>query len=240
MQTTGNQPEEKLKKLFPIYVYAPSTERNTRVLLTLWAGETKINDLDNGCAQFECSADTRLEEHREAMAVLSSEGGVLWIPQSIFFSSCSIDITHFPFDVQLCELKFGSWTFDAFQLDLAFFEDKAEVRNALAMTYFIIWHCIYYWYCIIAVRQIIVVGPIRCDIELRGNKRWEANTQQVLVRMSKWHTLSIPYIPSFSPSSVFSAFLFAFPFPVLQPQHLDSTAKNLIAAVRDGGSRHTW
>ena len=81
----------------------------------------------------ECSADTRLEEHREAMAVLSHDGTVLWIPQSmripqsIFFSSCPIDITHFPFDVQSCTLEFGSWTYDGFQLDLQFYENKTEV-----------------------------------------------------------------------------------------------------------------
>jgi len=61
------------------------------------------------------------------MAVLGYSGTVLWIPQSIFFSSCPIDITHFPFDVQTCTLEFGSWTFDGLQLDLAFFEGQEEV-----------------------------------------------------------------------------------------------------------------
>ena len=79
----------------------------------------------------ECSADTRLEEHREAMAVISCNGTVLWIPQSIFFSSCPIDITHFPFDAQTCTLEFGSWTFGAFQLDLAFFEELEAVCNSV-------------------------------------------------------------------------------------------------------------
>lgn len=47
------------------------------------------------------SADSRLTEHREAMAVVSNDGTVLWIPPAIFRSSCSIDITHFPFDEQV-------------------------------------------------------------------------------------------------------------------------------------------
>jgi len=75
------------------------------------------------------SADTRLKEHREAMAVVSNDGSVLWIPPSIFRSSCSIDITHFPFDIQTCHLKFGSWTYDGFKLDLAFYEDDDQVRT---------------------------------------------------------------------------------------------------------------
>jgi len=80
-----------------------------------------------------CSADTRLEERREAMAVVSCDGTVLWIPQSIFFSSCPIDITHFPFDVQTCTLEFASWTFDGMQLDLDFFGNLTEVTRRFAL-----------------------------------------------------------------------------------------------------------
>ena len=74
------------------------------------------------------SADQRLKEHREAMAVVSSEGLVLWIPPSIFMSSCSIDITHFPFDVQVCHLQFGSWTYDGLQLDINFYQQNEQVN----------------------------------------------------------------------------------------------------------------
>jgi hypothetical protein len=73
------------------------------------------------------SADTRLREHREAMAVVSSDGSVLWIPMAIFKSTCSIDITHFPFDVQTCNMKFGSWTYDGFKLDVDFYDDLESV-----------------------------------------------------------------------------------------------------------------
>lgn len=77
--------------------------------LTLWLS----------CPPFP-SADTRLNELRDAQCVVSHDGGVVWIPQAIFKSSCSIDITHFPFDVQTCHLKFGSWTYDGSKLDLQF------------------------------------------------------------------------------------------------------------------------
>jgi len=32
-----------------------------------------------------------------------------WVPPGLFLSTCKIDITWFPFDDQLCEMKFGSW-----------------------------------------------------------------------------------------------------------------------------------
>lgn len=61
------------------------------------------------------------------MAVVSSDGTVLWIPMAIYKSSCSIDITHFPFDTQTCHLKFGSWTYDGTNLDLHFYDNLEEV-----------------------------------------------------------------------------------------------------------------
>jgi len=66
------------------------------------------------------SADERLKEQREAMAVVSYDGSVLWLPPAIYKSTCSIDITYFPFDIQRCYMKFGSWTYDGFQLDIGF------------------------------------------------------------------------------------------------------------------------
>lgn len=36
----------------------------------------------------------------------------------IFMSTCNVDVRWFPFDIQKCELKFGSWTFDGWLLDL--------------------------------------------------------------------------------------------------------------------------
>ncbi len=47
---------------------------------------------------------------RDVLAVLSAPGYVSWIPHQIFKSSCSIDVTNFPFDEQECHMYFGSWT----------------------------------------------------------------------------------------------------------------------------------
>lgn len=40
----------------------------------------------------------------------------------ILKSTCRIDVRWFPFDVQKCDLKFGSWTFDRRTLDLQMVE----------------------------------------------------------------------------------------------------------------------
>ncbi|XP_043259115.1 acetylcholine receptor subunit alpha-L1 isoform X2 [Colletes gigas] len=64
-------------------------------------------------------------------AILHYTGKVLWTPPAIFKSSCEIDVRYFPFDQQTCFMKFGSWTYDGFQIDLKHINqnmgDKVEV-----------------------------------------------------------------------------------------------------------------
>ncbi|KAK0077031.1 hypothetical protein PV325_004543, partial [Microctonus aethiopoides] len=55
--------------------------------------------------------------------VVKDNGTCLYVPPGIFKSTCKIDITWFPFDDQRCEMKFGSWTYDGFQLDLQLQDD---------------------------------------------------------------------------------------------------------------------
>lgn len=48
----------------------------------------------------------------------------------IFKSTCYIDVRWFPFDVQRCDLKFGSWTYGGWSLDLQMIE--ADVTGYIA------------------------------------------------------------------------------------------------------------
>nr|AFJ04794.1 nicotinic acetylcholine receptor alpha2 subunit [Periplaneta americana] len=59
-------------------------------------------------------------------AVLHHTGKVLWTPPAIFKSSCEIDVRYFPFDQQTCFMKFGSWTYDGFQIDLKHINQKFD------------------------------------------------------------------------------------------------------------------
>jgi len=62
------------------------------------------------------SADGKYEVSYKPNVVIHSEGEVLWIPPAIYRSSCPISVKYFPFDEQKCEMKFGSWTFEADQV----------------------------------------------------------------------------------------------------------------------------
>ncbi len=54
----------------------------------------------------------------ESKAKVTPEGKVFWPPPAKLRSSCKIDVTFFPFDDQICTLKFGSWTYSGLQLNL--------------------------------------------------------------------------------------------------------------------------
>ena len=62
------------------------------------------------------SADEEFDSTYQTNVVVRSNGSCNYLPPGIFKSTCKIDITWFPFDDQKCELKFGSWTYDGFQV----------------------------------------------------------------------------------------------------------------------------
>lgn len=68
-------------------------------------------------------------------AVLHHNGKVVWSPPAIFKSSCEIDVRYFPFDQQNCFMKFGSWTYDGYQVILkayfSFFCTRLNIKKKL-------------------------------------------------------------------------------------------------------------
>ncbi|KAG7278195.1 hypothetical protein CRUP_002157 [Coryphaenoides rupestris] len=55
---------------------------------------------------------------RMTNVLVNSSGYAEYLPPGIFMSTCNVDVRWFPFDMQECELKFGSWTYDGWLLDL--------------------------------------------------------------------------------------------------------------------------
>ncbi|XP_045689064.1 neuronal acetylcholine receptor subunit alpha-4 [Phyllostomus hastatus] len=62
-------------------------------------------------------------------AHLFHDGRVRWTPPAIYKSSCSIDVTFFPFDQQNCTMKFGSWTYDKAKIDLVSLHSHVDQRD---------------------------------------------------------------------------------------------------------------
>uniref|UniRef100_A0A914Y959 Uncharacterized protein n=1 Tax=Panagrolaimus superbus TaxID=310955 RepID=A0A914Y959_9BILA len=45
-------------------------------------------------------------------------GDIIWEPPAVFESVCRIQIDWFPYDIQNCDLKFGSWTYGGYEIDM--------------------------------------------------------------------------------------------------------------------------
>lgn len=78
------------------------------------------------------SADGNFEVTLATKATLNYTGRVEWRPPAIYKSSCEIDVEYFPFDQQTCVMKFGSWTYDGFQVDLRHI-DEARGTNVIEL-----------------------------------------------------------------------------------------------------------
>ncbi|KAG8226981.1 hypothetical protein J437_LFUL000286, partial [Ladona fulva] len=71
------------------------------------------------------NADGNYEVTLMTKATLKYTGEVMWKPPAIYKSSCEINVEYFPFDEQSCIMKFGSWTYNGFQVDLKHMQQVA-------------------------------------------------------------------------------------------------------------------
>uniref|UniRef100_A0A672UFU5 Cholinergic receptor nicotinic alpha 2 subunit n=1 Tax=Strigops habroptila TaxID=2489341 RepID=A0A672UFU5_STRHB len=75
------------------------------------------------------NADGEFAVTHMTKAHLFSNGKVKWVPPAIYKSSCSIDVTFFPFDQQNCKMKFGSWTYDKAKIDLENMDHHVDLKD---------------------------------------------------------------------------------------------------------------
>ena len=62
---------------------------------------------------------------------VSHNGLNTWYIPAILKSSCGTDITFFPFDIQVCEMKFGSWTYLSHEINLTNVRDTMDLAAYL-------------------------------------------------------------------------------------------------------------
>lgn len=61
---------------------------------------------------FLSSADGDFAIIHETKVLLEYTGKIIWNPPAIFKSYCEIIVLHFPFDLQNCSMKLGTWSYD--------------------------------------------------------------------------------------------------------------------------------
>ncbi|XP_060093051.1 neuronal acetylcholine receptor subunit beta-3 isoform X2 [Heteronotia binoei] len=72
------------------------------------------------------NADGRFEGSLMTKAIVKYNGIVVWTPPASYKSSCTMDVTFFPFDRQNCSMKFGSWTYDGRMVDLILVDENVD------------------------------------------------------------------------------------------------------------------
>ncbi|XP_034935100.1 acetylcholine receptor subunit alpha-like 1 [Chelonus insularis] len=83
------------------------------------------------------NADGNYEVTIMTKAILHHTGKVKWKPPAIYKSFCEINVEYFPFDEQTCFMKFGSWTYDGYTVDLRHLdqtEDSNEIKIGIDLT----------------------------------------------------------------------------------------------------------
>ncbi|XP_058381389.1 neuronal acetylcholine receptor subunit beta-3 [Diceros bicornis minor] len=75
------------------------------------------------------NADGRFEGSLMTKVVVKSNGTVIWTPPASYKSSCTMDVTFFPFDRQNCSMKFGSWTYDGTMVDLILINENVDRKD---------------------------------------------------------------------------------------------------------------
>lgn len=80
-------------------------------------------------------------------ATVYHSGLVVWQPPAVYKSSCAIDVEFFPYDVQTCVLKLGSWTYDGFKVRFRFFSWMVydlELPTVLFLLFDVLW-VLHFW-----------------------------------------------------------------------------------------------
>ena len=85
------------------------------------------------CKLLNFSADNKgrgiLDTSMQTNIIVTSSGGCSWFCPLILETECGVDIKYFPFDRQVCPMRFGLWTYNGFMANLSLVRDKADTGS---------------------------------------------------------------------------------------------------------------
>lgn len=70
----------------------------------------------------------------EVNVYIEHNGRVVFVPPMVIKSACKIDVTWFPFDIQSCQVQFGSWTYSVEEIDLRIINNTSEAADTSEYT----------------------------------------------------------------------------------------------------------
>ncbi|XP_077255251.1 acetylcholine receptor subunit alpha-like 1 isoform X2 [Temnothorax americanus] len=75
-----------------------------------------------------------VEHYGDTACIIFHDGQVLWVPPAQFIGLCELNLRLWPFDTQVCNMTFGSWTYHGEQIDMRLSEtenmERMYVKNA--------------------------------------------------------------------------------------------------------------
>uniref|UniRef100_A0A096M9Y1 Cholinergic receptor, nicotinic, alpha 1 (muscle) n=1 Tax=Poecilia formosa TaxID=48698 RepID=A0A096M9Y1_POEFO len=89
----------------------------------------------------------------ETKVLLEHTGMITWNPPAIYKSYCEIIVLHFPFDLQNCSMKLGTWTYDGTLVIINPDSDRPDLSNFMESGEWVLkdyrsWkHWVYYTCC---------------------------------------------------------------------------------------------
>ena len=54
------------------------------------------------------------------LAIVKSNGDIMWVPAMNFRTYCPLELTHFPFDEHRCSIDILTWTYDEAEVNSTF------------------------------------------------------------------------------------------------------------------------
>ena len=87
----------------------------------------RLSDILSSSAD-ETLASGQMDQFKTKV-ILSYDGNNSWYSPTILRSRCEIDIEYFPFDDQKCHIKFVSWTYNGFKVDLHRYNYTADLAS---------------------------------------------------------------------------------------------------------------
>lgn len=75
------------------------------------------------------TAEAPMSDLDYSKAILYSDGSITWSRPGMIKSTCVFDLTYFPYDQQVCQLKFGSWVYNQNELNLKKGNPSIDITN---------------------------------------------------------------------------------------------------------------
>lgn len=75
------------------------------------------------------TAEAPMADLDYSKASLYYDGSIIWSRPGMIKSTCIFDLTYFPYDQQVCQLKFGSWVYNENELNLKKSNPSIDISN---------------------------------------------------------------------------------------------------------------